>query len=83
MIGFGILLYTLYRSTESCDLNLKGFKLQHRQWDVYKVQEEVRMQALENIRYAKRILMDELEDPRIEKKVVVEGGKENITIGDS
>jgi hypothetical protein len=62
---------------------LENFKLQHRQWDVYKVQEEVRMQALENIRYAKRILMDELEDPRIEKKVVVENGSEaSININD-
>jgi len=58
---------------------LEDFKLKHRQWDVYKVQEEVRMQALENIRYAKRILMDELEDPRIEKKVVVEG-RSNINL---
>ncbi len=58
----------------SANTILEDFKLQHREWDVYKIQEEVRMQALENLRYAKRILMDELEDPRIEKKIVIEGG---------
>jgi hypothetical protein len=62
----------------SANTILEDFKLQHREWDVYKVQEEVRMQALENLRYAKRILMDELEDPRIEKKIVIEGGSNAI-----
>lgn len=52
---------------------LEDFKLQHREWDVYKVQEEVQMQALENLRIAKRILEDKLEDPKIDKKIVVEG----------
>lgn len=58
----------------SANTILEDFKLQHREWDVYKVQEEVRMQAMENLRYAKRILMDQLEQPRIEKKIVIEGG---------
>jgi hypothetical protein len=52
---------------------LEDFKLQHREWDVYKVQEEVQMQALENLRMAKRILTGQLEDPKIDKKIVVEG----------
>lgn len=52
---------------------LEDFKLFHREWDVYKVQEEVQMQALENLRIAKRVLEDKLEDPKIDKKIVVEG----------
>jgi hypothetical protein len=52
---------------------LEDFKLKHRELDVRKVQEEVQMQALENIRLTKRILEDKLEDPKIDKKIVVEG----------
>jgi len=52
---------------------LEDFKLKHREWDVYKVQAEVRKMELENIRYAARLLKDEREDPEIERKVVVEG----------
>jgi hypothetical protein len=52
---------------------LENFKLQHRELDVDKVREEVQMQALENLRLAKRILTDKLEDPKIDKKIVVEG----------
>lgn len=80
IVPTGSLFIEMLPSSQSL---LEDFKLQHRQWDVYKVQEEVRMQALENIRYAKRILVDELEDPRIEKKVVVENGSEaRININD-
>jgi hypothetical protein len=53
---------------------LEDFKLKHRELDVYKVQEEVRKAALENIRLAARLLNDEREDPDIERKIVVEGG---------
>lgn len=59
---------------------LEDFKLEHREWDVYKVQEEVRMQALENLRYAKRILLDQLEDPNIDRKIVIEGHAGNTVI---
>ena len=52
---------------------LEDFKLFHREWDVYKVQAEVQMQALENLRIAKRILEDKLEDPKIDKKIIVNG----------
>jgi hypothetical protein len=52
---------------------LEDFKLKHRELDVDKVREEVQMQALENLRLAKRILTDKLEDPKIDKKIVVEG----------
>lgn len=53
---------------------LEDFKLKHREWDVYKVQAEVRRMELENVRYAARLLNAEMEDPDIEKKIVVEGG---------
>ena len=52
---------------------LEDFKLKHREWDVYKVQAEVRKMELENIRYAARLLNAEREDPDTERKIVVEG----------
>jgi hypothetical protein len=36
------------------------------------------MQALENLRIAKRILTDKLADPKIDKKIVVEGNVNSI-----
>lgn len=59
---------------------LEDFKLKHREWDVYKVQAEVRRIELENIRYAARLLKDEREDPDVEKKVVVEGNGTHIDV---
>jgi hypothetical protein len=53
---------------------LERFKLQHRELDVYKVQEEVRQAGLNSLRLASRLLHDEREDPDIEKKIVVEQG---------
>jgi hypothetical protein len=50
---------------------LEDFKLIHRALDVKKVQAEVRHAELENVRLAARALKGELEDPDIEKKVVV------------
>ena len=58
----------------SANTLLEDFKLFHREWDVYKVQGEVRLQALEDLRISKRILEDKLEDPKIDKKILVEGG---------
>lgn len=52
---------------------LEDFKLKHREWDVYKVQAEVRKLELENIRYAARLLHEEREDPEIEKKIIFDG----------
>ena len=52
---------------------LEDFKLKHREWDVYKVQAEVRRMELENVRYAARLLNAEMEDPDIEKKIVFTG----------
>lgn len=59
---------------------LEDFKLKHREWDVYKVQAEVRRMELENIRYAARLLNDEMEDPDIDKKIVVTGNGVNTDI---
>jgi hypothetical protein len=52
---------------------MERFKHIHRQVDVKDAQADVRQKELENVRRAERILSDELEDPDIEKKVVVEG----------
>lgn len=63
---------------------LENFKLRHREWDVYKVQAEVRKMEMENIRLAARLLQGELEDPDVEKRVVVEknGANTNININE-
>jgi hypothetical protein len=52
---------------------LEDYKLKQRELDVYKVAEEVRKAALENLRRAARLLSSELGDPDIEKQVVVAG----------
>ncbi len=59
---------------------LEDFKLKHREWDVFKVQAEVRRIELENIRYAARLLKDERGDPDVEKKIVVEGNGAHIDV---
>ena len=45
---------------------------------------DCRALELENLRYAARLLNDEREDPRIEKKIVVEGNGlgHSLNIGD-
>ena len=58
---------------------LEDFKLAHRGLDVLKVQEEVRESRLENLRFASRMirLSDDqlLDDPQVEKTVVIKGGQ--------
>lgn len=63
---------------------LEDFKLKHREWDVYKVQADVRKMELENIRYAARLLNAELDDPDVEKKIVVSGNgvSTNLEVGE-
>lgn len=50
---------------------LEDFKLVHRAIDVKKVQAEVRQMELENARYADRIREGLLQDPDIDKQVVI------------
>ena len=57
---------------------LEDFKLIHRALDVKKVQAEVRHAELENVRLAARALTGEVEDPDIEKKIVIEGGMATV-----
>lgn len=59
---------------------LEDFKLVHRAIDVKKVQAEVRHAELENVRLAARTLTGKLEDPDIEKKVVIEGKSPEVTV---
>jgi hypothetical protein len=51
---------------------LEDFKLRHRAMDVEKVRAEVQRQQLENLRLAARLLSGELDDPDIDKKLVIE-----------
>ncbi len=57
---------------------LEDFKLIHRALDVKKVQAEVRHAELENIRLASRALKGKDEDPDIEKKIIIQNGKEFV-----
>lgn len=59
---------------------IEEFKARHRAIDVKKVQAEVRKLELENIRYAARILDDNLEDPDIEKKIVIESDANRVIV---
>jgi hypothetical protein len=52
---------------------LEDFKLMHRAIDVKKAQAELRKAELENVRLAARLLGNELEDPDIEKKILIQG----------
>jgi hypothetical protein len=52
---------------------LEDFKLRHRELDVFNADEDVRRKGLENLRLAARLLNHELEDPDIDKKIVVRG----------
>jgi hypothetical protein len=59
---------------------LEDFKLMHRILDVKKVQAEVRHAELENIRLGARALKARLEDPDIEKKIVIETDQTGLAI---
>ncbi|HRD81404.1 MAG TPA: hypothetical protein PLL53_11650 [Saprospiraceae bacterium] len=61
---------------------LEEFKGKHRALDVKKVQAEVRKMEMENIRLAARLLKGELEDPDVEKKVVITGDGAGTNIND-
>ena len=61
---------------------LENFKKLHRQLDVEKVQEEVRGAQLENLRKAMRLAQDVpvMDDPDVEKKIVIEGNGTNVIV---
>jgi hypothetical protein len=59
---------------------LEDFKLLHRALDVKKVQGEVRHAELENVRLAARALEDKLDDPDIQKKIVIEGKSSSVAV---
>lgn len=61
---------------------LEDFKLLHRLMDVGKVREEVRRMQLESLRYAARILDNSLEDPEIDKQIVINGATGVVVPGD-
>jgi hypothetical protein len=52
---------------------LENFKLQHRAVDVAAAMAAARRGELENLRFALRLLDDQLTDPDVEKQIVVEG----------
>jgi hypothetical protein len=59
---------------------LEDFKLMHRAIDVKKVQAEVRKMEMENLRMAARLLTEEYEDPDIDRKIVIEGNGQPVTV---
>ncbi|MEM8829688.1 MAG: hypothetical protein AAGE96_10065 [Cyanobacteria bacterium P01_G01_bin.19] len=61
---------------------LENFKLLHRQLDVKKVDEEVRMAQLENLRHAMRLTKDNplLDDSNVDKKIVFEGNGAGVIV---
>lgn len=59
---------------------LEDFKLAHRAADVEKAREETRKLKLESLRYAARILDNVLDDPEVEKKIVVNGPAAGIVV---
>ncbi len=64
---------------------LEDFKLLHRLEDVRKVKAEVRHAELENLRLAARLIeghtkVELLEDPDVEKKIVIDGDSESVAV---
>lgn len=59
---------------------LEDFKLAHRAIDVKKAQAEVREMELENIRLAARLKAGELDDPDVEKKIIVNGNGGHLDV---
>jgi hypothetical protein len=59
---------------------LEDFKLIHRAVDVKKAQSDARESELENLRLAARLLGGELEDPDVERKIVIEGDNQGIVV---
>ena len=52
---------------------LEDFKLRHREADLSKARAEVREQELDNLRRAAKLIVDETNDPDVDKHIVIEG----------
>ena len=61
---------------------LENFKLLHRQIDAADAQEDLRLKKMEKLRYAQRLLNDELDDPETDVKYVFEGAPA-VSVGTS
>lgn len=61
---------------------LENFKLLHRQIDAADAQEDLRLKKMEKLRYAQRLLNDELDDPETDAKYVFEGAP-GVSVGTS
>jgi hypothetical protein len=59
---------------------LEDFKLRHRAMDVEKVRAEVQGLRLENLRLGARLLDGKLDDPVIDKRVVIEGSNQPVIV---
>ena len=59
---------------------LENFKLLHRQIDAADAQEDLRLKKMEKLRYAQRLLNNELDDPETDAKYTFEGAP-GVSIG--
>jgi hypothetical protein len=59
---------------------LEDFKLIHRAIDVKKAQAEARKAELENLRLGARLANQQLGDPDIERKIIIEGNADGIVV---
>jgi hypothetical protein len=59
---------------------LEGFKLEHRTLDVQKARADARGAELENLRSAARLLVEDYEDPDVERKIVIEGDAGGLAV---
>lgn len=60
--------------------NLEEFKRAHRMEDVKKAQSETRAAELRNVLRAMRILSGELEDPVVDRKVLIQGSVPSVVV---
>jgi hypothetical protein len=48
--------------------------------DVKRVQGDLRRTELENLRFVARLLNHELEDPEVDRRIVIQGGGANVVV---
>jgi hypothetical protein len=61
---------------------LEDFKLKHRALDVEKVRAEVQRQQIENLRLSARILGGDLQDPDVDKRIVIDGASPVVALAE-